>query len=313
MLGIDTAWFEHTMVGTYDSNTDTVTIKNLESVLNAEDVLQSINQSTNNPPQAVYSANVMNRDIIAPVTKSLNQLLSALNGKEDKSNKATEIEADNTDEQYASAKAVYNFGVAILAEVKKMLENVNLNKLDNTVTFLTDGELYETMSVKQGNSINAPATEPTSEEGSFAGWQLNEETINFPYTPTSNIEVNALFGTTADLIYSAYGISKTDYPYIMITINNFQYKIYMYFCKDISTDGNQVLANAPYLLGSASYYAGSTLPFEWSDVESMAEYIMNKKIVLNEQTTNLSKSLTSSDHTYINFDKGSISYTTYKI
>jgi hypothetical protein len=125
MVGTDIAWTEHTMVGTYDSDTDTVTIKDLTSVLNAEDVLQSINQSTNNPPQAVYSANVMNRDIIAPVTKSLNQLLSALSGKEDKSNKVTEIEADNTDEQYASAKAVYDFGVKILNEINGNLDVIS--------------------------------------------------------------------------------------------------------------------------------------------------------------------------------------------
>jgi hypothetical protein len=132
MLGIDTAWFEHTMVGTYDSDTDTVTIKDLTSVLNAEDVLQSINQSTNNPPQAVYSANVINENIVIPTSEHITELYSAsrrLNSlislKEDKSNKATEIEADNTDEQYASAKAVYDFGVKIIAEVEEMLENFN--------------------------------------------------------------------------------------------------------------------------------------------------------------------------------------------
>jgi hypothetical protein len=65
--------------------------------------------------------------------------------------------------------------------------------LDNTVTFVADGEPYEVVGVKNGNSVNAPATTPTSENGVFAGWQANEEMVVFPYTPTSDIELNAKF------------------------------------------------------------------------------------------------------------------------
>ena len=67
--------------------------------------------------------------------------------------------------------------------------------LDHTVTFTVDGEPYEIVSVKDGNSINAPVNNPTSGNGTFAGWLNGETSVNFPLTPTEDLWLNAEFKT----------------------------------------------------------------------------------------------------------------------
>ena len=89
--------------------------------------------------------------------------------------------------------------------------------LDHTVTFLSDGEPYEIVSVKSGNSVNAPAIDPISESGSFAGWQFNGETVGFPYPLESDVELVAKFGTLSDTLYKHFGISKNEYPCMAVT------------------------------------------------------------------------------------------------
>ncbi len=79
--------------------------------------------------------------------------------------------------------------------------------LDYTVTFLVDGAVYEIISVKSGNSVHEPTTIPTSETGVFVSWQLNGENVVFPYTPTANTEIIALFQ-----IMEEGGESNADYP-----------------------------------------------------------------------------------------------------
>jgi hypothetical protein len=77
--------------------------------------------------------------------------------------------------------------------------NAPITPLDHTVTFLVNGEVYEVLSVKDGNSVNAPATNPNQEGSFFYGWTIGENTeenlIKFPYTPTDNIELNCFFKT----------------------------------------------------------------------------------------------------------------------
>ena len=77
--------------------------------------------------------------------------------------------------------------------------NAPITPLDHTVTFLVNGEVYEVLSVKEGHSVNAPATNPNQEGSFFYGWTIGENTeenlIKFPYTPTDNIELNCFFKT----------------------------------------------------------------------------------------------------------------------
>lgn len=76
--------------------------------------------------------------------------------------------------------------------------------LDHTVTFTVDGEPYEVVSVKDGNSVNRPATDPAKEDYSFSGWKLNSEKVTFPYVPTENTELIALFSQRMPSDYVLY-------------------------------------------------------------------------------------------------------------
>lgn len=80
-------------------------------------------------------------------------------------------------------------------------------ELDYTVTFTVDGEPYEIVSVKDGNSVNAPATEPIK-EGYLPMWLVDNAVVSFPYTPISNVEMVATFFvqnlTVTTPIYSTF-------------------------------------------------------------------------------------------------------------
>lgn len=76
---------------------------------------------------------------------------------------------------------------------EELEHKVDALSLGYIVTFLVDGEVYESCNVKEGNSVNAPAVNPTSEEGTFVSWQHAGENVTFPYTPTEDTELTALF------------------------------------------------------------------------------------------------------------------------
>ena len=90
--------------------------------------------------------------------------------------------------------------------------------LDNTVTFLADGEPYEIVSVKSGNYVNAPATEPTSENGVFLNWQDSDNnTVNFPYLPKSDITLYAFITESqAERLYTFFDVDKEIYKYVFV-------------------------------------------------------------------------------------------------
>ncbi len=117
-----------------------------------------------------------------------------------------------------------------IAELEKKI----LPKLDYTVTFKADNGVYEIMSVKIGNSINAPTTEPTSESGNFGGWcDAEGNTITFPFTPTSDIELTAMFiSSYASELYSHFGMSKEEYPYVAVGVLYSSNKTRVYFTKE---------------------------------------------------------------------------------
>lgn len=81
----------------------------------------------------------------------------------------------------------------IMSKIADVSGGGGVEPLDHTVTFTVDGEPYEIVSVINGNSVNAPATEPTSENGTFVEWQLNGEKVTFPYFLENDVEFNAMF------------------------------------------------------------------------------------------------------------------------
>jgi hypothetical protein len=83
----------------------------------------------------------------------------------------------------------------------KMIENISGNSiLDHTVTFYVGEEPYEVVSVKDGNSVNSPLNNPTSENGTFAGWSIGGTSVAFPYMPTDNTNIEAMFQSVRDEI-----------------------------------------------------------------------------------------------------------------
>ena len=82
----------------------------------------------------------------------------------------------------------------------------------NTVTFVSEGEIYSIQSVKAGQGISKPLTNPTPSKNGheiFSGWGLSEattSTIKFPYTPQNNIRLYALFDLTdEDMVLATNG------------------------------------------------------------------------------------------------------------
>ena len=95
-------------------------------------------------------------------------------------------------------------------------QSSGIQPLDHTVKFTVDGEPYEVVSVKDGNSVYAPSGTPVSDEGNFGGWSLNGELVEFPYTPTEDVELTAIYLSLIDTLYARCNIPKETYPYIFI-------------------------------------------------------------------------------------------------
>ena len=71
--------------------------------------------------------------------------------------------------------------------------NVASGKVDYIVTFKVDGEPYYMASCREGESVELP-TIPTKSNVYFAYWQDSEGNyIEFPYTPTADVELTAVF------------------------------------------------------------------------------------------------------------------------
>jgi hypothetical protein len=112
-----------------------------------------------------------------------------------------------------------------------------IEPLDHTVTFTVEGEPYEVVSVKDGNSVNAPSGIPTSENGEFGKWSLNGSDVTFPYTPTEDSEFIAMFEVISQKLYSSFGVDRNTFPYILIHDDTYTMKsrcVNIYFCSAIT-------------------------------------------------------------------------------
>lgn len=113
--------------------------------------------------------------------------LGMLAGKGNKSNEALARQINTLNQSFSQ------FAVFCKGKFEALEQKVDALSLDYTVTFLVDGVVYEAVGVKSGHSVNAPAAEPTSESGTFVSWQLDGKDVEFPYTPTADAELVALF------------------------------------------------------------------------------------------------------------------------
>lgn len=69
----------------------------------------------------------------------------------------------------------------------------------HTVDFISDGLPYAKYIVTDGQSVAAPSPDPTKSGLHFDGWKDSDgNTITFPYTPTSDIQLTAQFISTRE-------------------------------------------------------------------------------------------------------------------
>lgn len=121
--------------------------------------------------------------------------------------------------------------------------------LDHTVTFTVEGEPYEVVSVKDGNSVNAPSVEPTSVNGFFAGWQTSGELVGFPYTPTEDVDLIANFDAKyySNKLYEHFGVSPTEYPIVVVEYSPNTKNLWVIFDTSITERTDDLLVPYPSL------------------------------------------------------------------
>ena len=110
-----------------------------------------------------------------------------LAGQGNKSNEALARQISTLNQSFAQFQAL------VIGRFEALEKKIDGVYIDYTVTFLVDGEVYERVSVRSGNAVNAPAAEPTVDGGTFVSWQHNGKEVTFPYTPTADTELVAIF------------------------------------------------------------------------------------------------------------------------
>lgn len=112
--------------------------------------------------------------------------LGMLAGKGNKSNEALARQINTLNQSFSQFSATV---LGKLNELEKKVADLNIGYM---VTFLVDGVVYVRVSIKEGNSVSEPA-EPTVDGSTFVLWQLNGEEVTFPYIPTADTELVAIF------------------------------------------------------------------------------------------------------------------------
>lgn len=144
-----------------------------------------------------------------------------------------------------------------------------IEALDHTVTFTVDGEAYEVVSVKDGNSVNVPATQPNNNGNIVNRWSVNGDEVIFPYTPTTDVIIDGIIPTQEDILYDFYGVSKTEYPYLLIEWHKkgveglYTYTPRVYFAHGYSENQYMgLIIEGPYKVGGSdsNYFYESSLP-----------------------------------------------------
>jgi hypothetical protein len=168
-------------------------------------------------------------------------------------------------------------------------------KLDYSVSFYVDDDLYQSVEVKKGNWVNAPVIEPTSENGSFAGWQNNGVVVEFPYPPENDVDLDALFVVSeVDRLYANYNVDKTTYPYVLICLNKRYDSIRIYFFQKVSA--NSLNAKTSKILFSQTYNVDETTFPDYGNYSEIVALAINTIPVSLVETTGAIDDCKSSDY-----------------
>jgi hypothetical protein len=153
--------------------------------------------------------------------------------------------------------------------------SASIEPLDHTVTFLADGKPYEIVSVTDGNKVNAPSGTPTSENGLFVAWQESGARVNFPYPPTKDVEINALFvKSLADKIYTYYGIDKNVYPYVFLGYSSHYDHARIIFSEKVKKDQINVYAPDTYRFCDPVTIIDADFPADYNDIEAIINFFL---------------------------------------
>lgn len=86
-----------------------------------------------------------------------------------------------------------------------------------TVTFMNDGEVYQTLSVAENSTVAKPQTDPSKQGYVFAGWQLNGADYNFETPVTADITLMAEWTPATDTRYTVSVFAWDGSAYIDVT------------------------------------------------------------------------------------------------
>ena len=188
------------------------------------------------------------------------------------------------------------------------LSGSGYSKIDHTVIFTVDDAPYEMTSVKNGNQINAPLTDPTSENGVFKCWEdENGNKVVFPYEPTSDIKMIAAFQSAllADL-YSHYNVPQETYPYIFIIIMTTG-ETHLLFAGDYTHDAK----NLDVTTVKRGYTKNTISTF--GDMPAIVDHVKTNITSLTSSGTYGFGSIGTNHHIYTNADIPLISAQVHKL
>lgn len=204
--------------------------------------------------------------------------------------------AEWTEEEKAAARA--RLGID---------EILNTLQVGHTVTFTVDGEPYEIVSVKAGNSVNAPSIEPRKENLVFIRWNDgNGDEVAFPFTPTEDTEIVAYFSTRSNTnaLYELFKIDKTLYPYVVLggyQFNENETRCEVYFCSKFKDVNGRVVVP----VGCKCYY---------TEILNVTANINNQNDIVTailDLAPDIRSTTPSSDYKYMYTDN-TLYYTNYK-
>lgn len=201
---------------------------------------------------------------------------------------------------------VYEDNKLIVGNTVVDLKNAKTSdvSLDNTVTFLAYGEPYEVVSVKNGNSVNSPATPPQSVKESFIGWHLDGKLQTMPFTPSGDVLLEAIFSSALNEFYRMNGISKDEYPdFILFTFGT---TVGIYVAQKGAFKVNeywlQTLADKPNY-----HYIVKTLSPMTTDVDELLKALTpTQQVTLSPTTKTLSRSYNDNYTFYTNTGLSSV-------
>lgn len=182
-----------------------------------------------------------------------------------------------------------------VVEVDNTNGGTSFGALDNTVTFIVEDELYESVSVKSGNSLYPPAVSPHREGYFFSHWSYNDDYMPNPFTPTEDTTITAVMYESLDAVYKMNGISREEYPeFIIFRYGTSSYTWCMYIAQegDLSArEGSDGLKDGVYLTipADAPYYSFVDNDYQGTEPEkAIEEFIPNTETTATQRTGELS-------------------------